>query len=166
MMHSLTPHTKFLLPLTQVAKACYHLCPQVTVSTEETESLMAVSLDVTPGKCSIVLIFPYLICWTESNTSWCPINMCWIKKKANILNVKMEFGSSWYRQQLLGKKKKKKRGEGVWVNGYLDFRVKGWGPGLSRKQTMIFSCLSRLDKNLRCGMGREGRALSLTPFRD
>ena len=131
MMHSLTPHTKFLLPLTQVAKACYHLCPQVTVSTEETESLMAVSLDVTPGKCSIVLIFPYLICWTESNTSWCPINMCWIKKKASILNVKMEFGSSWYRQQLLGKKKKKKekvRGGGLskWLLGFPCQGLRSW----------------------------------------
>ena len=61
MMHSLTPHTKFLLPLTQVAKVCCHLCPQVTVITEETERLMAVSLDVTLGKGSILLTFPYLI---------------------------------------------------------------------------------------------------------
>lgn len=115
---------------------------------------MAVSLDVTPGKGSILLTFPYLICRTESNTSWCPINICWIKKKANILNVKMEFWSSWYRQQLLGKKKKKKKWEeGLWVNGYLDFHVKSWGPGLSRKQTMIFSCVSRLDQSIRCWDG-------------
>lgn len=64
-MHSLTPHTKFLFPLTQVAKACYHLCPQVTVITEEIERLMAVSPDVTPGKGSILFTSPYLICRTD-----------------------------------------------------------------------------------------------------